>query len=179
MDYKDAKDYQRQTGCSWPEALDAVEPDRAHNANRDANIEQTVAVDVDQKQEEIGRRAINISLGGIAVDSFCDGPIFGADKDAEDETIDGDEYIDSFDDFAIPDEPESFAAIATKENEASLSKELECAEDELERSTNSKYKTTEKFIEDRADSTGQSYATVLLELGLTNEDVEPTSERLY
>jgi|GEM_PF-5764865 len=174
MDYKEAKDYQKQTGCSWSDALDAVEPTLVPDDNRDANTEQTTALGVDQKKEELERQAISISLGGIAVDSFCDGPIFGADEDVEDEISDEDEY---FDDFAIPDEPESFADITAKENAVGLSKEPEYAENELGRATNSKYKTTEKYIEDRADSTGQSYATVLLELGLTNKDVEPTIER--
>lgn len=87
-----------------------------------------------------------------------------------------DEDTEHIDDYAIPDDPGSIDALrGVREIEKNYFNVSESASNgsQEQKAKTKIYRITEEDLEHRADVTGQSTGTILIELGLTEADVEP------
>jgi hypothetical protein len=180
MNHESAKEYQRRTGCSWPDALDATD---SSDTEALSGIENTAPTF--EKTKQIGRVAIEQS---------------GDIDDIPDNGVDEPGIYDPLDPYGIPDEIDSLRSLAGVREAEKYDGGHYAAQDigmpesaeevyniddffvsdetgegqTAAISANKLYKITEEELESIADRTGQSEETVLLERHLTRDDVEPS-----
>ena len=111
------------------------------------------------------------------INKIHNGPTSEDDEALEESRIEDDSDYHA-DPFGIPDEPESYVSLEkTRDDEKNfLNDETKDTVENLPQVEKKAYKITERELEYRADSTGQSMLTILLEKKWTWDDVEPSPE---